>query len=324
MLMDLEEVKHHISEGKLLHIAGAESLLRKLPPGNWIGGSTEYFMTKEGGIVTNAKLFVETLPYNEFTITNYDAGSIHNVALAAPDNGFSIVIIPFDSAVHVQYAGKAADFPEMFMKNIVGWISGVNLGVPGQVPVAVNGWTGEIFRDEAVVLHINAPFGQSMTTGIINIFSPDPHSPVIEFPEAGFSTDRCLVDGVYVDMPLFLRKNLIDTKLPLVGSYSGAGVNVSFKKIENDKVHFYAPVFPDIQYRMAKPVENYEAEFDSRLEQFKETKPVFSCNCILNFLYGELEGKGLDAFYGPITFGEIAYQLVNQTLVYVTVSEAIT
>jgi hypothetical protein len=44
---------------------------------------------------------------------------------------------------------------------------------------------------------------------------------------------------------------------------------------------------------------------------------MFSCNCILNFLYGELEGKSIGTFTGPVTFGEIAYQLVNQTLVYV-------
>lgn len=45
--------------------------------------------------------------------------------------------------------------------------------------------------------------------------------------------------------------------------------------------------------------------------------PVFACNCILNFLYSELEGKSTGAITGPITFGEIADQLMNQTLVYV-------
>ncbi len=41
----------------------------------------------------------------------------------------------------------------------------------------------------------------------------------------------------------------------------------------------------------------------------------FACNCVLNFLYGKLEGAqaGLP---GPFTFGEIAYQLLNQTMVY--------
>jgi hypothetical protein len=46
---------------------------------------------------------------------------------------------------------------------------------------------------------------------------------------------------------------------------------------------------------------------------------VFACNCILNFLYSGLEGKITEGMYGPITFGEIAFQLLNQTLVYLDV-----
>jgi hypothetical protein len=33
-------------------------------------------------------------------------------------------------------------------------------------------------------------------------------------------------------------------------------------------------------------------------------------------VFGKLEGKQTSPFVGPITFGEIAHQLVNQTLVY--------
>ena len=46
----------------------------------------------------------------------------------------------------------------------------------------------------------------------------------------------------------------------------------------------------------------------------------FSCNCVLNYLYAGLEGKKTGEFNGPATFGEIAYQLLNQTLVYLTIS----
>ena len=44
--------------------------------------------------------------------------------------------------------------------------------------------------------------------------------------------------------------------------------------------------------------------------------PIFSCNCILNYLYGNLEGKTTPPYAGPVSFGEVAYQLLNQTLVY--------
>ena len=49
---------------------------------------------------------------------------------------------------------------------------------------------------------------------------------------------------------------------------------------------------------------------------------AFTCNCILNYVHSSLEGRRTGDVVGPMTFGEIAYQLLNQTLVYVTVSDA--
>lgn len=320
MLLTFDEVSKLISDGKLLHISGTEDLLKKLPKGNWIGGSTEYFMTKDGGKVTSELLFVDVLPYDDFKISTYDEASISNVTTDAFDNGFSIVIVPFDSAVHKTYAEKAAEFDQMFIKNIVGWVAGINLGVPGQTPIAVNGRTGEVSPAKAAVVHIGVPAGKTVDIGIVNIFEQDANAPTIEFKEEGFSVKKCLVDGKEVVLADYIAQNNIDTKLPLVGDYSGAGVNISFKSIENGIVNFYAPVFADIKYKMAKGIAAYEREFANHLSDFKGVDAAFSCNCILNFLYGELEGKEIETFFGPITFGEIAYQLVNQTLVYVTIS----
>lgn len=50
-------------------------------------------------------------------------------------------------------------------------------------------------------------------------------------------------------------------------------------------------------------------------------QPAFSCNCILNFLYGGLEGERALPIGGPATFGEIAYVLLNQTLVYMEIDD---
>ena len=47
----------------------------------------------------------------------------------------------------------------------------------------------------------------------------------------------------------------------------------------------------------------------------KQQPAAFSCNCILNYLYAGLEGKRTGSITGPITFGEIAHQLLNQTIV---------
>jgi len=322
MLITFDEASKKITAGKLLHIAGTEALLKKLPKGNWVGGSTEYFMAKEGGKVTGELLYVTEFPYSDFKIKSYDTDTISKVAVEAFDNGFSIAIVPFDSAIHKLYAEKAPGFEDMFIKNIAGWIAGLNLGIPGQTPISVNGQTGVAHADKAAVLHIGVPDDKVVTIGVINIFSQDEDSPVIEFPEEGFKAVKCLVNGKETVFADYIAKNEIDTKLPLVGDYSGNGVNISFKSIDNGVVHFYAPVFSGIKYRIAKSVPDYAEEFNSRLIDHLsdlDADPVFSCNCLLNFLHGELEGKKMEKIVGPITYGEIAYQLVSQTLVYVSV-----
>jgi len=319
MLMSIQETSKLIENGKVLHIAGNEDLLKKLPKGNWVGGSTEYFVAKTGGAISNEKLSVMEFPFKDFSIKAYSATEIENVASDAFDNGFSIVIVPFDSAVHKNYARNAAGYKDIFMKNTVGWISGMNLGVPGQTPIAVEGPAAVAYSDKAVAIHLKVPDDKEVNVSIINIFEQDKSSPLITFAEEGFSITKCFVDGKETVFADYIVQNKLNTKLPLVGDYAGSGVNVSFKSIENGVVNLYAPVFANIQYRIAKNIEDYEKEFHNKLAPFKGKESVFSCNCILNFLYGNLEGKSLDAFFGPITFGEIAYQLLNQTLVYVIV-----
>jgi hypothetical protein len=321
ILLTFNEASELINDGQLLHIAAAEDMLRKLPKGTWVGGSTEYFMAHEGGKVSDEVLFVTnfTAHATGFKSSSYQVHDISGVADDAYDNGFSIVILPFDSAVHKEYAQNAAGFNNMFIKNIAGWVSGTNLNKAWQAPIAVNGMTGEVFTDRAVALHLEIPADKTAVLNIINIFEQDENSPVIEFKEEGFSVRNCFVDGREVVLSEYLAENNISTKLPLVGEYSGAGINISFKCVEDGAVNFYAPVFAGIKYRIARGISDYEQEFNSLLAGYTDLNVVFSCNCILNFLYGGLEGKCIEAFAGPITFGEIAYQLVNQTLVYVTV-----
>jgi len=319
MLVAFDEVSKRITNGEVLHIAGTEALLRKLPQGNWIGGSTEYFMTVDGGKVSGELLFVTAFGDARFSIKSYGAEGIDKIANDAFDHGFSIVILPFDSDVHRIYAEKAAEFENMFLREIAGWVSGLNLGKEGQTPVAVDGTSLSVYPDRAVALHVEAPEGKNVLINIVNIFEQDEESPIIEFNEEGFSATNAFVDGVETVLADYIAQNGIDTKLPLVGDYSGAGVNISFKAIEDGVVYFYAPVFKNIKYRMAKCIGDYENAFRNQLSGISDASAVFSCNCVLNFLYGGLEGKQIESFMGPITFGEVAYQLVNQTLVYVTV-----
>jgi hypothetical protein len=319
MLMNLSGATEMIYSGKAVHIAGTENLLKRLPRGNWIGGTTEYFMADGGGRVSDETLFVTAFDCVNFRVETYSADNIRYVAGDAYDNGFSVVILPYDSEVHRVYAQSAPGFTDMFIKNIVGWVAGVNLAKPGQIPATINGQTGKTYADKAVVLHLEVPPEKTVTLNIINIFEQDVKSPVIEFAQEGFFAETCFVDGRKTALADYIKANNINIKLPLVGNYSGNGVNTSFKSIENGVCSFYAPVFAGIKYKIAKGISDYESEFKDRVAGHDGKSVVFSCNCILNFLYGGLEGKSTGIFTGPITFGEIAYQLVNQTLVYVSV-----
>jgi len=154
MLITFEEASKLINDGKLLHIAGAGNLLKKLPKGNWIGGSTECFMTEEGGVFTDGLLLATELTCDSFSLKSYGANEIGNVAADAYSNGFSIMIMPFESAVYEAYAKNTAGCDGVSVKNIVGWASGLNLGIIGQTPVTAIGAPKAVYPDRAVALHL--------------------------------------------------------------------------------------------------------------------------------------------------------------------------
>jgi hypothetical protein len=319
MLKTFDQTAALIAEKKLLHISGTEALLRKLPRGNWIGGSTEYFLEDSGGRVSGEVLDVLDLDFTTYKFASYGARALPNIIQDTYSNGFSIIILPFDSDVHKQYAQNAANYQDIFLKTIVGWVSGFNLNAANQTPVAVDGSAGKVLTDEAVVLHVSLPDDKTALLNIVNIFKSDPQSPVITFKEEGFKSKICFVDGREAVFADYITQNKLNTQLPLIGDYSGANINISIKNVENGTVNFYAPVFSGIDYRFAEAVPDYVDAFSREIKKIDSADVAFSCNCILNFLSGELEGRNLGGFYGPISFGEIAWQLLNQTLVYLQI-----
>ena len=85
------------------------------------------------------------------------------------------------------------------------------------------------------------------------------------------------------------------------------------------RVIMWCPIFKGVNYKLSQPVTDYAAEFLKKIPAGVSDSVLFSCNCILNYLYGELEGKKTADIRGPMTLGEIAYQLLNQTLVYLSI-----
>jgi hypothetical protein len=321
-LCTLEETRAKIASGGHLLLAGDEHLLRQLPRGTWIGGTIPYFMAAAGGTHSTALVFVTELPPEAAvnSIRFYGVDKLPSIATDAADNGFSVIIIPAGSDAHQVYAKEAGTYPGLFLTPIVGWIAGVAVEDIGQVkPLVFNGETGEASADAAVVLHASLPADTYARVEMINLFRPGSGSR-ITFPTASFEVGTCIVDGVGDNFARWLTAHEIDTRLPLVADYCGAMINTSIQAVDPaaGTVALYAPVFPGIDYVVAEPIGDYAAEFSKAVAK-KTMEPTFACNCILNYLYGELEGRKTGDVAGPITFGEIAYQLLNQTMVYLSV-----
>jgi len=321
MLMPIQDVSKLIESGRRLAIAGDEALLSKLPKGSWIGGSIPYFMTDKGGAVTKEHAFVHDMMdfSTEGAIRQYSVAELPSIAKDAPDHGFSIIIIPAFSEAHVAYAQGAPNYEDLFMKPIVGWISGVHLDELGKAaPKVFDGATGTFSEKDAIVFHFAIAAEKTATVHILNLFEQG-DGDTLTFDEEGFAVKNVTASGKVRNVQEYVASKNIDTKLPLVADYCGAKINVSYQGFrESDGMTLlYAPVFKDVEYKLAAPLDDYVAAFKRKVP--KDAAPAFVCNCILNFLYAELEGKIVSNMAGPITFGEIAYQLVNQTLVYLEV-----
>jgi len=314
-----------IAAGKNLLLAGDEKSLRDLPLGSWIAGTIPYFMGEQGGVFTRDQIYVTELPdYALKTrVKIYDETNIHHVYNDAPQRGFSVIIIPASCPTHFTFALNAPGFPGFATRPLIGWIAGVALDEEKAIPKVFDGTQGRSLENGAVVLHVELPASKLVEIDMVNIFEPG-EGDTITFPQDGFSATNALINGQTKNFADYLTENAIDIKLPLVANLYGAMINISFQSIDSAKkqVNFYAPVFMGIRYKIAKPVGDYVSHFLAEVPEGVGDNLFFSCNCILNYLYADLEGKKTANFTGPITFGEIAYQLLNQTMTYLTIEDA--
>jgi hypothetical protein len=320
-LMTMDEASRLIKSGNRMFVAGDESLLTGLPRGEWVGGTTPYFMSEDGGLCTHDKVQVVVLPdfVTGSTVKLYDVAELPQIPGDYKENGFGYIVVPAFSEAHQKFAKECLTWPGTFDRPLVGWIAGIDLKDLGKVtPKVVCGVTGEVSASKAVVMHVELPEDRYAEANIINLFRQG-SGDTITFPTAGFEVSECLVNGQKRCFAEYVETKKIDIRQPLVADYMGSMVNVSFQQVDAKagKVALYAPVFPGIDYKLADPMGDYEAEFRKELGQ-NDITPLFTCNCILNYLYANLEGKKTGPLVGPITFGEIAYMLLNQTLVYLT------
>ncbi len=316
MLATLEQATELINQGKYLHIAGCEELLSKLPKGKWIGGTTSYFITENGGLTSKDHLSVTDITYaEEVRIATYGKYNVFQIMEECYEHGLTSIILPFGSDVLAKYAKEAPEIDELYMHPIEGWVSGYDVETGAGARV-YNGETGESYSDKAVVMFQKLSKDKNVKINIINIFEEDKSSPAITFPENTMGAKKCFIDGKEEIFAEYIRKNNVNIQIPLVSDYNGVLINTAIKSIGVFKVELFAPVFKGVTYHFASPVADYEATLKKKIGEAGVGTPVISFNCILNYMYGNLQNVKTPPFTGPVTFGEVAYHLMNQTLVY--------
>jgi hypothetical protein len=316
-LLPVAAVADLIDSGASLALAGTATALKGLPRGTWIGGTTPYFMTADGGVVVgDDRVFVTNLgALGPVSVTSYGVDALDGISAHAPDAGFALAILPYESDCHGRFALDAPFYPQTFLKPTVGWIAGYRL--PSGGPALVfDGRDGTAHGNRAVVAYVSFADGALAMPAIVNPFRPG-EGDALAFARAGFVQRAVWIDGVEVGFAEYCADaGLADGRLPLVADYGGAPVNVSIKSIDHatGEVHLYAPVFPGVDYRFAAPIEDFVPALAAGIAEGAQDA-FWSCNCILNFLFGQLHGRAVGGVAGPVTFGEIAYQLLNQTFV---------
>jgi len=322
-LHDFEEIEQRILKGQSLLIAADANLMDKLPAGRWIGGTIPYFMTDLGGICTAKKIFITELDAvaADISVKTYDENTLANVYLDIPENGFSFIIIPAESRCHLAFSMEAFSYKDFALRPLIGWIAGTHLDERGiEKPGIYDGINHRQLQEGAVVMHVELQAGMAAEIGMLNMFEQG-SGDTISFAESGFAAKDAYINGEKVNFAKYILEHKLDLRLPLVANVNGTPINTSFRRsIGTDgEVRFYAPAFKDLDYRHAKAIENYPEKFTEKLSLGLGTELIFSCNCILNYLYSGLDKHSGGGLCGPATFGEIAYHIHNQTVVYLRI-----
>ncbi len=315
-----DEVARFIKEGRTMVLSGDESILEQLPAGNWIGGTTPYFMDKSKGMCTRNLIFVDDFTdiAEEFKIEQFSADTIADVAQSSFTNGFTVLILPFEAPVYYEFAMNSLTYDNIFDNPVVGFVTGFDFNDMGKVSAKVfNGETGEISHDKAVALHIELPENKVARAEILNLDSIQPDSVKIVFPKTSFVQSDCTIDGKPANIAEYLTeiKYKENAPRPLIADTNGALINRDIKDIDiaNKQVTFFSPAYEGDTYRLTSIIDNYQKLFNKRLEDL-ECEAAYTSICVSYYLLGEFENKKIN-IEGAFAFGEIAYQLLNKTLV---------
>ncbi|MCQ2251815.1 MAG: hypothetical protein MJZ61_00040 [Bacteroidales bacterium] len=314
------EVIDFINAGRVMLLSGSEKALEGLPKGNWIAGTTPYFMDTVGK-VSEDKIFVDdfTLIAKDSKLEIFDKNNIKDIAKKGFANGFIVTTMPIDSEVLAEFANHSLEYDDIYNNPLVGFVSCCLFDDFGKVKTySGTGIDGKLYNDKAVALYVELPEYLAARCEIMNFDTIDENTSKVVFPKTSFVQSDCLIDGKPGNISDYFE-NVVKAKLgrytQMITSQNGALINRDPRVVntETGETSFFSPVYAGDEYYLVKNGSDYFKMFNDTLKAKKSD--VVSClSCISYYFGGNFEGRSI-CKNGVYAFGEIAYQLLNKTIV---------
>ena len=309
MLCRLHDASEFLAGGAPCVVAGSAELLRRLPRGNWIGGTSTFAFTPEGGEELSDQVVLSTFPQQVRLagIQRYGVGGLALLAEDSPREGFTVVIVPHGSPVHSVFAREATRGWPAGERNLFGWMSGIQRGRHIGRPQVYFGPIAHCIEDEIVAMHFEVEPGWKAATRADSIYRGSPGEPIL-FPADGFSATHAIVGGQIVNFARYLSAGGMDIARPLASVHAGREILTCISSVDPEAgiVLFHAPVFRDVEYRFAGKIADPVAATRKLIADPGPEKTVISCLCLLSYIEGGAEDFSGSFCDGPVTSGEIA------------------
>ncbi|MBQ5549977.1 MAG: hypothetical protein IIT32_02845 [Bacteroidales bacterium] len=327
-----QEVINLINAGHVMLLSGSDKALSNLPKGKWVAGTTPYFMDGTG------KVDEENIFVDDFTdiaknakVEVFDTADVHNIAKHGYDNGFIVMSLPIDTEIYFEFSNKSLEYEGIYNNPLVGFVACCNFndyGNFGQLKTFVGaGNYGQLFHNKAVALYVELPDNITARAEIINLDTIDYSTPKVVFPKTSFFQSDCTIDGKPGNIAEYMEKYVKPRMggngyTQMITSQNGALINRDPKVVDLAKgtTSFFSPAYAGDEYYLVKPGNDYLAMFNEALKA-KKSEIVACFSCISYFFGGSFEGKSIIK-NGCYAFGEIAYQLLNKTIVTLEIDRA--
>jgi hypothetical protein len=331
----VREVTEMICNNHLLVLTALDETLSLLPTGNWIGGiaaahEPEYNAAGEPLLihVNDLTPWVRTAHINSYQSFNFESIEKDTFPI-----GFSIVVVPAFSSVHLNFGIYLATLPSKLERTIVGWVAGSACGKEQmRESIVVDGSTGEFYPERVVAMHCALYDCYRAWYDIINPFVPDTTLPHFKFQRASFSVSDCTVleedaseeqrledikkniPEIHTNFKRYLEEKELSLGLhtPLLTTLCGERVTTSLlMESEGKSAIFSSPVLPGLSYYIGR----INARVQDLIALHADTT-VLAVQCYST----EPSSLGETSI---VSYGQVAQYLYNLVVIRLHISKAV-